>query len=82
MIVTALILFGAMVVLPAGLTMVVDGEGSSSKKKKAPEKIVEPEPDSEPDPEPEPEPEPEPVIEMVAQTLVKIAPRCSDGESE
>ena len=45
MIVTALILFGTIVVLPAGLSFLINDEGRSQKKKSAPVKVVEPEPE-------------------------------------
>ena len=78
MIVTALILFGTIVVLPAGLSFLINDEGRSQKKKSAPVKVVEPEPE----PKPEPIVEQEPVVEKVIKTLVKISPKCGDEDSE
>ena len=78
MIELALIFFGTFVVLPAGLSFAVDGDGGSRKKKKAPvveEPVVE-----------EPVPEPEPILvarlKSTKKTVVTVVPECSDQESE
>jgi hypothetical protein len=78
MIELALIFFGTFVVLPAGLSFAVDGDGGSRKKKKAPvveEPVVE-----------EPLPEPEPILvaklKSTKKTVVTVVPECSDEESE
>jgi hypothetical protein len=82
MIVTALIFLGTFVILPAGLSFAVDGDGRTKKPKPAkvepvPEPVVEPEPE----PEPEPQPEPEPAPELVPATVVTISPKCDDEDS-
>tara|TARA_Y100001938_G_scaffold143623_1_gene216683 strand:+ start:1795 stop:2154 length:360 start_codon:yes stop_codon:yes gene_type:complete len=73
MIELALIFFGTFVVLPAGLSFAVDGDGGSRKKKEAP--VVE-----------EPLPEPEPIfvarLKSTKKTVVTVVPECSDEESE
>ena len=78
MIELALIFFGTFVVLPAGLSFAVDGDGGSRKKKEAPiveEPVVE-----------EPLPEPEPILvarlKSTKKTVVTVVPECSDEESE
>ena len=78
MIELALIFFGTFVVLPAGLSFAVDGDGGSRKKKEAPvveEPVVE-----------EPVPEPEPILvarlKSTKKTVVTVIPECSDQESE
>tara|TARA_R100000808_G_C2096813_1_gene115261 strand:+ start:70 stop:435 length:366 start_codon:yes stop_codon:yes gene_type:complete len=78
MIELALIFFGTFVVLPAGLSFAVDGDGSSRKKKKAPvveEPVIE-----------EPIPDPEPILvarlRSTKKTVVIVVPECSDEESE
>jgi len=78
MIELALIFFGTFVVLPAGLSFAVDGDGGSRKKKEAPvveEPVVE-----------EPLPEPEPILvarlKSTKKTVVTVVPECSDQESE
>ena len=78
MIVTALLFFGTLIVLPAGLSFAVDGDGSSRKKKKAPvveEPVIE-----------EPIPDPEPILvarlKSTKKTVVIVVPECSDEESE
>ena len=78
MIELALSFFGTFVVLPAGLSFAVDGDGGSRKKKKAPvveEPVVE-----------EPVPEPEPILvarlKSTKKTVVTVVPECSDQESE
>ena len=92
MIVTALIFFGTFVILPAGLSFAVDGDGRTKKRELEPvtlEVEVKPEPEPEPGPEPEPEPErdpeplppPEPELELVPTTVVTITPKCDDDES-
>ena len=80
MIVTALIFLGTFVILPAGLSFAVEGDGRTKKPKKAqidPVPAVEPEP--EPEPEPEVDPEPEPIL--VPTTVVTISPKCADEAS-
>ena len=80
MIVTALIFLGTFVILPAGLSFAVEGDGRTKKPKKAqidPVPAVEPEP--EPEPEPEVDPEPEPIL--VPTTVVTISPKCEDENS-
>ena len=78
MIELALIFFGTFVVLPAGLSFAVDGDGGSRKKKEEPvveEPVVE-----------EPLPEPEPIfvarLKSTKKTVVTVVPECSDEESE
>lgn len=76
MIELALFFFGTFVVLPAGLSFVVDGEVKTKKKKPEPvEQVVE-----------EPIPEPEPVLvarlKATKKTVVTIVPVCSDEGSE
>ena len=84
MIVTALIFLGTFVILPAGLSFAVDGDGRPKKSKPKPIEVV-PEPETKPDPEPIPEPEiviePEPEPELVPTTVVTIAPKCDDENS-
>ena len=80
MIVTALIFLGTFVILPAGLSFAVEGDGRTKKPKKTqidPVPAVEPEP--EPEPEPEVDPEPEPIL--VPTTVVTISPKCADEAS-
>jgi hypothetical protein len=82
MIVTALIFFGTFVILPAGLSFAVDGDGRTKKRKLEPVTVeVEPEPEPEPEVEPEPLPPPEPQPELVPITVVTITPKCDDDES-
>ena len=74
MIELALFFFGTFVVLPAGLSFVVDGEVKTKKKKPEPvEQVVE-------------EPIPEPVLvarlKATKKTVVTIVPVCSDEGSE
>jgi len=76
MIELALFFFGTFVVLPAGLSFVVDGEVKTRKKKPEPvEQVVE-----------EPIPEPDPVIvatlRATKKTVVTLTPICSDEGSE
>ena len=78
MIEVALIFFGTFVLLPAGMSFAVDGDGGSRKKKEAPvveEKVVE-----------QPPPEPEPILvarfKSTKKTVVTVVPECSDQESE
>jgi|TARA_R100000030_G_scaffold97710_1_gene86866 hypothetical protein len=78
MIELALIFFGTFVVLPAGLSFAVDGDGRDRKKKAAPvveEPVIE-----------EPLPEPEPILvarlKSTKKTVVTVVPECSDEESE
>ena len=78
MIEVALIFFGTFVLLPAGMSFAVDGDGGSRKKKEAPvveEKVVE-----------QPPPEPEPIfvarLKSTKKTVVTVVPECSDEESE
>lgn len=78
MIELALIFFGTFVVLPAGLSFAVDGDGGSRKKKEAPiveKAVVEELP-----------PEPEPILvarlKSTKKTVVTVVPECSDEESE
>ena len=80
MIVTALIFLGTFVILPAGLSFAVDGDGRSKKPKSKPVEVV-PEPQPEPIPEPEILIEPEPEPELVPTTVVTIAPKCDDEDS-
>tara|TARA_Y100000114_G_scaffold53164_1_gene48531 strand:+ start:171 stop:557 length:387 start_codon:yes stop_codon:yes gene_type:complete len=84
MIVTALIFLGTFVILPAGLSFAVEGDGRSKKPKPKPVEIV-PEPEPTPLPPPEPEvsvdPEPAPEPELVSKTVVTISPKCNDEES-
>ena len=80
MIVTALIFFGTFVILPAGLSFAVDGDGRTKKRKLEPV-TVEVEPEPEPEVEPEPLPPPEPELELVPTTVVTITPKCDDDES-
>ncbi len=82
MIVTALIFFGTFVILPAGLSFAVDGDGRTKKRKLEPVTVeVEVEPEPEPEVEPEPLPPPEPEPELVPTTVVTITPKCDDDES-
>tara|TARA_R100000322_G_scaffold133092_1_gene89125 strand:+ start:1119 stop:1514 length:396 start_codon:yes stop_codon:yes gene_type:complete len=86
MIVTALIFFGTLVILPAGLSFAVDGDGRTKKRELEPvtlevEVKPEPEPEPEPEPDPEPLPPPEPELELVPTTVVTITPKCDDDES-
>ena len=81
MIELALIFFGTFVVLPAGLSFAVDGDGGSRKKKDAPvEQVVEEEVVE------EPIPPPEPVLvarlRATKKTVVIVVPECSDEGSE
>jgi hypothetical protein len=80
MIVTALIFLGTFVILPAGLSFAVEGDGRTKKPKKA---QIDPVPAVEPEPEPEPEPEvdPEPELTLVPTTVVTISPKCADEAS-
>jgi len=80
MIVTALIFLGTFVILPAGLSFAVEGDGRTKKPKKA---QIDPVPAVEPEPEPEPEPEvdPEPEPTLVPTTVVTISPKCADEAS-
>ena len=80
MIVTALIFLGTFVILPAGLSFAVEGDGRTKKPKKA---QIDPVPAVEPEPEPEPEPEvdPEPEPTLVPTTVVTISPKCEDENS-
>ena len=80
MIVTALIFLGTFVILPAGLSFAVEGDGRMKKPKKA---QIDPVPAVEPEPEPEPEPEvdPEPEPTLVPTTVVTISPKCADEAS-
>tara|TARA_R100001443_G_scaffold25942_2_gene39036 strand:+ start:11735 stop:12118 length:384 start_codon:yes stop_codon:yes gene_type:complete len=78
MIELALIFFGTFVVLPAGLSFAVDGDGRDRKKKAAPvveEPVIE-----------EPLPEPEPILvarlKSTKKTVVIVVPECSDEGSE
>tara|TARA_A100001391_G_scaffold109683_1_gene73706 strand:+ start:762 stop:1127 length:366 start_codon:yes stop_codon:yes gene_type:complete len=75
MIEVALIFFGTFVLLPAGLSFTIDGDGSSRKKKSEVVELVE-----------EPVPEPEPILvarlKSTKKTVVTVTPECSDKESE
>ena len=82
MIVTALIFFGTFVILPAGMSFAVDGDGRTKKRKLEPVIVeVEVEPEPEPEVEPDPLPPPEPQPELVPTTVVTITPKCDDDES-
>lgn len=82
MIVTALIFLGTFVILPAGLSFAVEGDGRPKKTKSKPVEVVpEPEPELEPEPEPEIMVEPQPEPEMVPTTVVTISPKCEDEDS-
>ena len=84
MIVTALIFLGTFVILPAGLSFAVEGDGRTKKPKKAqidPVTAVQPKPKPEPEPEPEPEVDPEPESKLVPTTVVTISPKCADEAS-
>jgi len=78
MIVAALVFFGTLVILPAGMSFAVQREGRQ-KAPKPPIVEVVPEPDPKPIPEPEVVVEPEP--ELIPTTVVTIAPKCDDEES-
>ena len=72
----ALMFFGTFVVVPAGLSFVVDGEGKPRRKKEKPvEQVVEP---------PVVNPDPVAVATLVAtkKTVVTLTPICSDEGSE
>tara|TARA_R100001510_G_scaffold57677_1_gene66801 strand:+ start:1749 stop:2117 length:369 start_codon:yes stop_codon:yes gene_type:complete len=78
MIVAALVFFGTLVILPAGISFAVEREGKQRAPKPTPVAVV-PEPEPEPIPKPEVVVEPEP--ELVPTTVVTIAPKCDDEES-
>jgi hypothetical protein len=78
MIVAALVFFGTLVILPAGISFAVEREGKQKAPKPTPVEVV-PEPEPEPIPEPEVVVEPEP--ELIPTTVVTIAPKCDDEES-
>ena len=81
MIELALIFFGTFVVLPAGLSFAVDGDGGSRKKKKSPveqaakEEVVQ-------DPAPPPEPVLVARLKATKKTVVTVVPVCFDEGSE
>jgi len=78
MIVAALVFFGTLVILPAGISFAVEREVKQKAPKTTPVEVV-PEPEPEPIPEPEEVVEPEP--ELIPTTVVTIAPKCDDEES-
>ena len=82
MIVTALVFFGTLVILPAGISFAVEREGKQKAPEPKPVEVVpEPEPEVVPDPEPEPNPDPAPEPALIPTTVVTIAPKCHDEES-
>ena len=78
MIVSALVFFGTLVILPAGISFAVEREGKQKAPKPTPVEVV-PEPEPEPIAEPDVVVEPEP--ELVPTTVVTISPKCDDEES-
>jgi hypothetical protein len=72
----ALMFFGTFVVVPAGLSFVVDGDGKSrSKKEKPVEQVVEP-------PVVNPDPIAVATLKATKKTVVTLTPICSDEGSE
>lgn len=72
----ALILFGSFVILPAGLSFVVDGDGKfRSKKEKPVEEVLE-------QPVVNPDPIAVATLKATKKTVVTLTPICSDEGSE
>ena len=78
MIVAAVLFFGALVILPAGMSFVVGREEKQERSNPLPVEVVS---ETEPEPIPEPEAAVEPEPELIPTTVVTIAPKCGDKES-